>query len=387
MNQKNQQMMKSRGEAEKVLYQESAKFGEIARSHNAVDFAAESQYALSILENNSYLMKCAVANPPSLKQAILNVAGTGISLNPMKAHAYLVPRYITGQMAVCLDVSYRGLIHLAEESGSIEWVQAELVYEGEVLNIKGFGEAPEHRRDPFDRKDKAVIGAYCVAKTHKGDYLTTAMGLEEIEAVRDRSEAWKAYEKDNKKKCPWVTDAGEMMKKTVIKRASKTWPKANIADRLDEAIKVINEHEGIDFKSEQAPQEPSTPVIDYSEREEQLQDIRERLGGLTDGLSLEQKGEYLEEHFEIKSFNDFKARNNDQLDEVIEKLKSLSNEKERKALIEKTKDQLDDKEGFSQDIGAIPPKCNILKSEHVPDREPKKEIRNASDASFRLDNK
>ncbi|MDO1851433.1 hypothetical protein Q2367_25255, partial [Escherichia coli] len=41
-----------------------------------------------------------------------------------------------------------------------------------------------------------------------------------------------------------------MMKKTVIKRASKLWPKS---ERLDTAVQVLNEHEGIDFSNDKKP--------------------------------------------------------------------------------------------------------------------------------------
>ena len=48
--------------------------------------------------------------------------------------------------------------------------------------------------------------------------------------------AWKAWV-DKKKKCPWVTDEGEMIRKSATKRASKYWPKT---DRLDQAIHHLN---------------------------------------------------------------------------------------------------------------------------------------------------
>ena len=89
-------------------------FTEMARTHNLVNFKTEVAYACGILENNSYLLSIAQKNPSSIRQAVLNIAGTGISLNPLHQHAYLVPR----KQAVCLDISYKGLMHLAQDSGS-----------------------------------------------------------------------------------------------------------------------------------------------------------------------------------------------------------------------------------------------------------------------------
>jgi hypothetical protein len=47
--------------------------------------------------------------------------------------------------------------------------------------------------------------------------------------------------KDNTKKCPWVTDAEEMIKKTCVKQAAKYWPRR---ERLDNAVHHLNTEGG-----------------------------------------------------------------------------------------------------------------------------------------------
>src|SRR5690606_19073782 len=81
---------------------------------------------------------------------------------------------------------------------------------------------------------------YVVVKTRDDDYLTPCMSSDGVYDVRNRSSAWKAGE-NKQKKCPWVTDEGEMIKKTVIKRAYKLWPKT---DRLDNAVHFLNTEGG-----------------------------------------------------------------------------------------------------------------------------------------------
>ena len=198
-------------------------------------FEIEAGYAMQALTASDYIMKTALMNRQSVINAVRNIAAIGISLNPAKKQAYLVPR----DGKICLDISYMGLLDLAIASGSIRWGQAELVREADTFVLNGVDQAPTHKRDPFDQNRGPVLGAYVVVKTPEGDYLTTAMVIKEIFAIRDRSSA-------AGQKGPWKTDEGEMIKKTVIKRAYKTWPKT---DRLDQAIHHLNTEagEGIEF--------------------------------------------------------------------------------------------------------------------------------------------
>ncbi|WP_322846604.1 recombinase RecT [Pseudomonas sp. B33.4] len=79
--------------------------------------------------------------------------------------------------------------------------------------------------------------------------------MNEVIAIRDRSEAWKAYIKDNSKLCPWVTDPGEMTKKTCVKQAYKYWPKT---DRLEKAIHYLNTESDEGLKLTSVSDQPAT---------------------------------------------------------------------------------------------------------------------------------
>ena len=198
----------------------------------SLNFEREAGFAIQSLTANDYAMGIAQKNRQSVINAVTNIAAIGISLNPAKKQAFLVPR----DGRICLDISYIGLLDLAIGSGSIRWGQAELVYEGDAFTLNGFDKPPTHGRNPFDKNRGEVIGVYVVVKTADGDYLTTTMTIDEVNAIRDRSSAWKAWI-SKQKSCPWVTDPGEMAKKTVIKRAYKLWPKT---ERLEQAIHHLN---------------------------------------------------------------------------------------------------------------------------------------------------
>ena len=206
-------------------------------------FAREAEFAMQVISANDYIIGIAKSNPQSVRDAVTNIAAIGISLNPAKKQAYLVPR----KGGITLSISYMGLLDLAIQSGSILWGQAEIVYATDSFEMNGYDKPPTHKRNPFEKERGEAIGVYVVVKTKDGDYLTTTMTMDEVFAIRDRSDAWKAWT-EKKKKCPWVTDEGEMVKKTVIKRAYKTWPKT---DRLEKAVHHLNTDggEGITFEN------------------------------------------------------------------------------------------------------------------------------------------
>jgi recombination protein RecT len=197
-----------------------------------INFEREAEFAIQAISRNDYSMRIAAGARQSVIDAVKNVAAIGISLNPAKKQAYLVPR----DGRINLDISYMGLLDIAVASGSIMWGQAKLVHEQDTFELAGYDKPPIHLFKPFAKDRGDTVGVYVVVKTHSGDYLTETMAIDEVNAIRDRTSAWKAWLKD-KKSCPWVTDPGEMVKKTVIKRAYKTWPKT---DRLDRAIHHLN---------------------------------------------------------------------------------------------------------------------------------------------------
>ncbi|EOJ0060589.1 recombinase RecT [Cronobacter turicensis] len=223
----------------------------------SINFKRESEFAMQIFANNDYLAKTAMTNTTSTRSAIMNVAAIGITLNPAQKLAYLVPR----KGAICLDISYMGLMHIAQQSGAIKWCQSAIVRKNDQFRRKGLDKPPVHIYSEFDTKEQRgeVVGAYVVVKTDDGDYLTHTMRIEDIYSIRDRSEAWKKYKTDNSKKCPWVTDEEQMMLKTVVKQAAKYWPRR---ERLDAAIDYVNTEgeEGINFAAERQPERDITPA-------------------------------------------------------------------------------------------------------------------------------
>lgn len=231
---------------EQTVYSVEPLFNEV-RTVPTMAFKREAEFAIQVLMGNEYAMAIAAKNPQSVRDAVTNVGSIGLSLNPAEKLAYLVPR----KNKICLDVSYMGLMRLATECGAIQWAQCNVVHANDTFELNGFDKPPTHIYNPFstDEQRGDEIGVYCVVKANNGDYLVHSMSVDEVNAIRDRSESWKA-----KKSGPWLTDRKEMVKKTCVKQASKYWPrKDGSVNRLDHAIEVLNQAgEGIDFKAEQS---------------------------------------------------------------------------------------------------------------------------------------
>ena len=196
------------------IYEAQAHFS-ASLTDKSLLFEREAGFAIQQLSKD-YAQQVAMSNQQSVFDAIVNVAAIGVSLNPTKKQAYLVPR----DGKICLDVSYMGLMDLAMATGSIKWAQAALVCEADTFSLVALDKPPQHTYNPFSKDRGEVVGVYVTIKTVHDEYLTHTMAIADVLAIRDRSQAWAKT-----KKGPWLTDEGEMIKKTCVKQAYKYWPK------------------------------------------------------------------------------------------------------------------------------------------------------------------
>lgn len=245
------------------------RFNEVAHGM-PVNYDRECIFAMQSLMKNEFAMKTANNNPRSVQLAMINVGSTGLTLNPANAYAYLVPR----DGAVLLDISYKGLIKIATDSGAILWARADIVYEQDAFEYHGPAAMPVHTSDPFSKDRGEVVGCYCIAKTREGDILTEVMPMAELDKIRNASTAYRKA-----KKGPWVEWFEQMAKKAVIKRASKTWPYSD--NRLAEAVEIANSGEG-GYTLEQADFDDDYDAswhesIDNADTVEALQEAKARM--------------------------------------------------------------------------------------------------------------
>ena len=229
---------------------------------NLVNFEREARFAVQTLENNDALARC---TQTSIRNAIVNVAAVGLTLNPAMKLAYLVPR----DGKACLDISYIGLVKIATDTGSVAAVKCEIVRKNDQFEYNGPFEKPRHKFNPFasDAERGEIIGIYTIAKLTNGIDMIDCMDAEEINKIRNVSKA---------KSGPWQTWFEEMAKKAGIKRASKMWTRT---ERMSKAEEILNEHQGneIDITPRNTTAAAQAAqiehVVDTPERQKLLADL------------------------------------------------------------------------------------------------------------------
>lgn len=225
-------------------------FIQIARNNaNIVHWEDESMFAVQTLAANTLLQKC---EPYTVRDAVVNIAAIGLSLNPKLQHCALIPRWNTKQRRYecCADPMYQGLLKLATDGGNILNVWCGVVYQDEQDDSRfkyRLGSEPYIMHEPSSFDDHSIdkaIATYCCADVKDSRFPKIELiWRETVLEIMESSDMVKYARKNDKPiSGPWADRPEEMWKKTALKRAQKTWPKGS--GRLERAIHYANIAEG-----------------------------------------------------------------------------------------------------------------------------------------------
>lgn len=225
----------------------------------------EISFAIQSINKSAQLQKC---SRDSLLQAVLNVSNVGLTLNPAAKEAYLIPRWssLTQSNEASLDPSYIGLVKLLTDTGSVKSMVCQLVYQNDKFEIDlANNHSPVIHRPELSREKRGeIIGVYALATLLDGTRQVEWMDKSEVEEIRGRSETYKAFVAQKIKACTWVSDFGEMMRKTVIKRIYKYLPRTDRMQKIDNAIDLDNE----DYRASEKQQDFIQSLLDNSTLDE-----------------------------------------------------------------------------------------------------------------------
>lgn len=186
------------------------------------------QLALRSAAKNPKILDC---TPQSILGCVFESQNLGLEIDSM-GQSYIVPFGKEAQFII----GYRGLISLAQRTGNILYIHADLVRDGDDFD---YGYGSEHflkhkpQLGPRDKDYKDVYAIYACAKTKDGGFYFTILTVEEVEKTRMRSPSARSSTS------PWRTDWDSMAKKTAVRQLSKYLPVSSEYDRalkLDEII-------------------------------------------------------------------------------------------------------------------------------------------------------
>ncbi len=207
-----------------------------AREHfsrlvNEESFIKEAAFAMQIFQGNDYLNN---TSTESKVQSLMNLADSGLTLNPTMKLAYLIPR----KGKCILEPSYMGLVKLLTDTGSVRSIESHPVYEGDECEIDMASDRKVLRHTPYMMRGVPMgkmVALYSIATLADGAKHFEIMSYPEIMAIKGRSESVKSG-----RSSPWDTDEVEMCRKTVLKRHTKHLPKSARFEALAKAIELDN---------------------------------------------------------------------------------------------------------------------------------------------------
>jgi recombination protein RecT len=174
--------------------------------------------------------KLGLCSRESVVDAMLEAAALGLELDTALGHCYVLPYRNHGVYEATFILGYKGTVALMYRGGQVKSARAFEVFERDHFEIDDGAEHPVvHKRCLAGDRGK-LLGFASLVHTANGGEIADYMSVDQVEAIRKRSRAGDSG--------PWVTDFGEMGKKTVLKRNGKYAPVSAEAARamaLDDA--------------------------------------------------------------------------------------------------------------------------------------------------------
>lgn len=191
-------------------------FAKVLPAHVTPDRIVRS--IINALSANEYL--CTNATPTSVLQAAMTAAVLGLDVDNVTGQGHIVPfkgkaQFIPG---------YKGYITLAANAGFL--VGGDVVREKDHFRY-GRGLTPflEHVPAPGGPTDRGpIVYAYATARSHNLPSDFRVLHAEQVNAIRDKSEGYKAFLSGKRKDSPWDSHYEAMAIKTAIRALAPELP-------------------------------------------------------------------------------------------------------------------------------------------------------------------
>lgn len=259
-----------------ILYADSVQeqFRNVLKE-NAGAFVAS---IIDLYNTDKTLQAC---DPKAVVMEALKAASLKLPINKQLGFAYIIPYKDgkTGQYVPTFQLGYKGYIQLAMRTGAYKYINADVVYEGELVKYDKL--TGEIEIDPSKRVSDKKIGYFAYIETLNGFRKTLYMTVEEVTKHAER------YSKSfGNKNSVWTTDFDAMALKTVLRLLlnkygimsieMQTAIAEDVVDAADRAIKGEEIEEETVIEAEYEVQDEE---LKEKEEQEEIKNILERAEG------------------------------------------------------------------------------------------------------------
>lgn len=161
-----------------------------------------ARVAITAITRTPKLQQCTQS---SFFKCLLDLSAIG--LEPDGRKAYLIPY----SRECTLVLGYQGLVELVRRSGEVVSIHADVVCANDTF-AHNMGQVTDHTYD-ISKERGEIVAAYAQVTLKSGAVQAEIMPRAEVDAIRDKSRAGKSG--------PWVSNYGEMAKKTAFRRLTK----------------------------------------------------------------------------------------------------------------------------------------------------------------------
>ncbi len=153
--------------------------------------------------------------PGAVIMEALKAATLRLPINKNLGFAYIVPYKSKGKAQPQMQIGYKGLIQLAMRTGEYRYLNADVVYEGE---LKGYDKLTGHLDLSGESKSNEVVGYFAYLELLNG--FSKAVYWTKEQVIEHAKRFSKSY---SSQYSPWQTDFDSMALKTVLRNLITKW--------------------------------------------------------------------------------------------------------------------------------------------------------------------
>ncbi len=169
-------------------------------------------FVASLIDLYNYDKTLQMCSPKYVVMEALKAASLKLPINKQLGFAWIVPYKDgkTGQYIPTFQLGYKGYVQLCMRTGAYKYINADVVYEGELVKYDKLTGAIEI--DTEKRKSDKKIGYFAYIETLNGFSKTLYMSIEEV--TKHAKQYSKSY---GSKNSVWTTDFDAMALKTCLR--------------------------------------------------------------------------------------------------------------------------------------------------------------------------